>query len=213
MEEEYSAMIRNQVWEVVPRPLNRKIVGSRWHYVRKLGPTGEVTRYKARFVAKGFSQIQGIDYEETFSPVFRYESLRIIFALIASSPRKWHTKQRDVKNAFLNGFLKEEVYVKQPEGFERKNPDHVLKLRKALYGLKQSPRQWHETLAEALASKGYLKTRFDPSVFINKHKTVIVMAFVDDIGTIFTDASEEKNYTNTYPITSHSQGVNRSPGW
>lgn len=162
MNEEYHALIQHHVWDVIPRPTNKKVVGSRWHYVHKLGPDGEITRHKARFVAKGYYQIKGIDYQETFSPVFRYESLRILFTLVASLRiQNLKTKQRDVKNAFLSGDLKEEVLLEQPERFKQEK-NHVYRLRKSLYGLKQSPREWHDTLRRALAEKGFRNPTLTP---------------------------------------------------
>lgn len=119
MEEEYDALMDQDVWDVIPRPCNRKVVGSRWQYVYKLGPTGEIIRQKSRFLGKRYSQVQGIHYKETFAPLFSYESLHLLLSLVASLPaRKWKTKKRDVQNAFLNGHLKEEVFIEQPKGFE-----------------------------------------------------------------------------------------------
>lgn len=144
MEEEYTALLDNNVWGVFPRPLNKKVVSSRRHYVQKLGATGEVVHDKAWFVARDFSQVKGIDYQETFSPVFRYEFFRILIALMATlHTRQWKTKQRDVMNEFHNGSLKEEVLIAQPKRFE-KGTNLGLKLKKALYGLKRSHRQRQE---------------------------------------------------------------------
>eukprot|EP00253_Pinus_taeda_P013564 PITA_13564 len=106
----------NSAWEIVPRPEGKTMVGSRWIYKVKQAADGSVEKYKARFVARGFSQIEGIDYEETFAPVARYSSIRMILAL--SAQMRWHIHQMDVKTAFLNGVIEEEVYIEQPEGFE-----------------------------------------------------------------------------------------------
>ena len=113
MVEEYDSIVRNSAWEIVPRPVGKSVVGSRWIYKVKQATDGSVEKYKARFVAWGFSQIEGIDYEETFAPVARYSSIRTILAL--SLQTGWHIHQMDVKTAFLNGIIEEEVYIEQPE--------------------------------------------------------------------------------------------------
>eukprot|EP00253_Pinus_taeda_P023124 PITA_23124 len=109
MVEEYDSIVRNSAWEIVPRPKGKSVVGSRWIYKVKQAVDGSVEKYKARFVARGFSQIEGIDYEETFSPVARYSSIRMILAL--STQMGWHIHQMDVKTTFLNGVIQEEVYI------------------------------------------------------------------------------------------------------
>jgi hypothetical protein len=115
---------------------------------------GLVVRNKARLVAQGYCQKEGIDYEETFAPVVRLEAIRILLSFAASKGFKLF--EMDVKSAFLNGYIEEEVYVRQPPGFESsKFPNHVFKLQKALYGLKQAPRAWYERLKSFLLSKGF----------------------------------------------------------
>ena len=109
MVEEYDSIFRNSAWEIVPRPVGKSVVGSRWIYKVKQAADGNVEKYKARFVAWGFSQIEGIDYEETFAPVAWYSSIWTILAL--SRQMVWHIHQMDVKTAFLNGIIKEEVYI------------------------------------------------------------------------------------------------------
>ncbi|XP_004966968.2 uncharacterized protein LOC101762853 [Setaria italica] len=132
---------RNQVWVLVDPPPSCKPIGTKWVFKNKQGEDGHVVRNKARLVAQGFCQKEGIDYGETFAPVARLEAIRILLAMAASHGYKLY--QMDVKSAFLNGFIEEEVYVKQPPGFEHPNfPDRVFKLQKALYGLKQAPRAW-----------------------------------------------------------------------
>jgi hypothetical protein len=116
MMEEYASIMKNDVWEVVPRPKGKKVVGSKWIYKVKHATDGSVDKCKARFVAKGFSQREGVDYEETFSPVARYSSIRAIISLAVE--KGWHVHQMDVKTAFLDGIVEEEVYVEHPEGFE-----------------------------------------------------------------------------------------------
>ncbi|XP_059072468.1 retrovirus-related Pol polyprotein from transposon TNT 1-94 [Cryptomeria japonica] len=143
MDEEYQSIIKNDVWDLVPRPKGKSIVSSKWLFKIKHNADGNIEKYKARFVARGFSQKEGIDYEETFAPVARYTSIRTIIAIAAS--KGWKLHQMDVKTAFLNGVIEEEVYIEQPEGYEiRDRLTHVCRLKKALYGLKQAPRAWYE---------------------------------------------------------------------
>jgi hypothetical protein len=141
------------VWELVEPPPNCKPIGTKWVWKNKEGENGEVVRNKLRLVAQEYSQKEGIDFEETFAPVARLEAIRI---LLAFSMTKWFKLyQMDVKSAFLNGFLEEEVYVKQPLGFESAEfPHRVYWLRKALYGLKQAPCAWYGHLRGFLFSKG-----------------------------------------------------------
>ena len=133
MIKEYRSIMRNDVRDVVPRPKGKSIVTSKWIYKIKHATYGSIEKYKARFVARGFSQKEGIDYEETFAPIARYTSIISVIALV--SVMKWKIHQMDVKTAFMNGVVEEEVYVEQPLGFEKHDREsHVLK--KALYGLK-----------------------------------------------------------------------------
>ena len=139
-------------------------------------------RNKARLVAQGYSQVEGIDFDETFAPVARLESIRILLAY--ASHHNFKLQQMDVKSAFLNGPLKELVYVKQPPGFEDLNfPNHVYKLNKALYGLKQAPRAWYEHLREFLLECGFEVGQIDSTLFTKKVKgeLFICQLYVDDI--------------------------------
>ena len=141
MTEEYQSIMKNDVWDIVLKQEGKSIVSSKWIFKIKHAADGSIEKYKARFVAIGFSQKEGIDYEETFAPVARYTPIRIIMAL--TSIMKWDLHQMDVKTAFLNGVIEEEVYIEQPQGFEVEDRrTHVCKLKKALYGLKQAPRSW-----------------------------------------------------------------------
>jgi hypothetical protein len=138
MQEELNNFKRNEVWTLVPRP-KQNVVGTKWVFRNQQGEHGVVTRNKARLVAKGYAQVASLDFEETFAPVARLESIRILLAYAAH--HSFRLFQMDVKSAFLNGPIKEEVYVEQPSGFEdERYPDHVCKLSKALYGLKQAPK-------------------------------------------------------------------------
>ena len=139
MQDELSQFKRNDVWELVPRPRNQSIIGTKWVFRNKVDEHETIVRNKARLVVKGYNKKEGIDYEETFAPVIRLESIRMLLALTCHA--NFTLFQMDVKSKFLNGFIMEEVYVKQPQGFEIFHfPDHVFKLSKALYGLKQAPR-------------------------------------------------------------------------
>jgi hypothetical protein len=158
MTEEYQSIIKNDVWEIVPRPKNKDVVSSKWLYKIKHVVDGSIEKHKARFVARGFSQKEGIDYEETFAPVARYTSIRTIIALAAKM--KWKLHQMDVKTTFLNGVIEEEVYIEQPQGFEVEDrKTHVCRLKKALYGLKQAPRAWYGRIDSFLTSLGFTKSK------------------------------------------------------
>jgi hypothetical protein len=146
MQEELNNFTRNEVWHLVPRP-NQNVVGTKWVFHNKQDEHGVVTRNKARLVAKEYSQVEGLDFDETYAPVARLESIRILLACATYHGFKLY--QMDMKSAFLNGPIKEEVYVGQPPSFEDSEyPTHVYKLSKALYGLKQAPRAWYECLRD-----------------------------------------------------------------
>ena len=182
MQEELEEFERNKVWRLVPKPNNKTIIGTRWVYRNKLDDKGNVIRNKARLVAQGYNQQEGIDYDETYAPVARLEAIRLLIAF--ASYKGFTLHQMDVKTAFLNGTLNEEVYVKQPPGFEdQANPDHVYFLDKALYGLKQAPRAWYDCLSEYLISQGYKRGTIDKTLFIKhlKEDILIVQVYVDDI--------------------------------
>ncbi|KAK0588971.1 hypothetical protein LWI29_007900 [Acer saccharum] len=130
---------KNQTWQLVDHPKNREIIGVKWIFKIKFNQDGSIQKHKARLVARGFSQKPSIDFYETFAPVARLETIRTLIALAAQ--KRWKIYQLDVKSAFLNGALKEEVYMEQPQGFLAGGEENkVYKLRKALYGLKQAPR-------------------------------------------------------------------------
>ncbi|XP_073121349.1 uncharacterized protein [Henckelia pumila] len=141
MQEELNQFTRNAVWDLVPRPTHQSVIGTRWVFRNKLNEEGTVVRNKARLVAQGYRQEEGIDYDETYAPVARLEAIRIFLAY--ASFKNFKVYQMDVKSAFLNGKLQEEVFVEQPPGFTNHQfSDHVYHLNKALYGLKQAPRSW-----------------------------------------------------------------------
>jgi hypothetical protein len=153
MQEELNNFTRNEVWHLVPRP-NQNVVGTKWVFRNKQDEHGVVTRNKDRLVAKGYSQVEGLDFDETYAPVARLESICILLAYATYHGFKLY--KIDVKSVFLNGPIKEEVYVEQPPGFEDSEyPNHVYKLSKALYGLKQVPRAWYKCLRDFLITNDF----------------------------------------------------------
>ncbi|KAJ9542658.1 hypothetical protein OSB04_029164 [Centaurea solstitialis] len=182
MQEELLQFKRNKVYRLVPRPQDKSIIKTKWIFRNKKDESGVIVRNKARLVAKGYFQQEGIDYDETFAPVARIEAIRIFLAYAAHKNIK--VFQMDVKSAFLNGVLHEEVYIEQPEGFVDPDfPDHVCILDKALYGLKQAPRAWYETLTNHLLSKGFKRGTIDTTLFLKKEggDLLLVQIYVDDI--------------------------------
>ncbi|GJY26466.1 retrovirus-related pol polyprotein from transposon TNT 1-94 [Tanacetum coccineum] len=156
-----------QVWELVPQPDCVMIIALKWIYKVKLDEYGDVLKNKARLVAKGYRQEEGIDFEESFAPVARIEAIRIFIPNAAS--KNMTIYQMDVKTTFLNGKMKEEVYVSQPEGFvDSDHPTHVYRLKKSLYGLKQAPRAWYDTLSQFLLDNKFSKGAVDPKLFTRK---------------------------------------------
>ena len=141
MAEELSALQRMHTWDLVPLPSSVTPISCRWVYKIKILADGSVERHKARLVARGFTQEYGVDYEETFAPVAKMTTVRLLLEVAAF--RQWPLYQLDVTNAFLHGDLSEEVYMSPPPGLSSP-PQHVCRLRRAIYGLKQAPRAWFE---------------------------------------------------------------------
>jgi hypothetical protein len=182
MTEEYQSIMKNELWEIVPRPKSKDVVSSKWLFKIKHVVDGSIEKYKERFVARGFSQKEGIDYEETFTPVAKYTSIRTIIALAAKM--KWKLHQMDVKTTFLNGVIEEEVYIEKPQGFEvEERNSHVCKLKKALYGLKQAPRAWYGRIESFLMSLGFTKSKVDSNLYfkVMNDEPVILLLYVDDL--------------------------------
>jgi hypothetical protein len=158
------------------------VVSSKWIYKIKHDVDGSIEKYKARFVAHGLSQKEGIEYEETFSRVAKYTSIRAIIAL--ATKMKWKLHQMDVKTTFLNGVIKEEVYIEQPQGFEVEDrKTHVCRLKKALYGLKKSPRAWYGRIDSFLTSLGFIKSKDDSNIYfkVMNDEPVILLLYVDGL--------------------------------
>ncbi|CAL9026013.1 unnamed protein product, partial [Prunus brigantina] len=182
MHDELKSMKQNEVWDLVELPEGCKQVGCKWVFKTKCDSNGNIERYKARLVAKGFTQKEGIDYKETFSPVSKKDSLRIIMALVAHYDLELH--QMDVKTAFLNGSLEEEVYMDQPEGFSLKGKEHmVCKLKKSIYGLKQASRQWYLKFNDIVISFGFKENIVDRCIYlkVSGSKFMFLILYVDDI--------------------------------
>ena len=182
MQEELNQFERSDVWELVPRPSTQSMIGTKWVFRNKRDEHGVIVRNKARLVAQGYNQEEGIDYEETFAPVARLESIRMLLAF--ASHKEFILYQMDVKSAFLNGYIVEEVYVEQPPGFQdHKYPDYVFKLKKALYGLKQAPRAWYDRLSKFLLQNGFSIGKVDTTLFTKTKGVdlIIVQIYVDDI--------------------------------
>ncbi|KAL4324423.1 hypothetical protein GQ457_11G022250 [Hibiscus cannabinus] len=181
MSEEISALERNNTWELVPLPEGKQAIGCKWVYKTKLKSDGSLERYKARLVAKGYTQQPGIDYLSTFSPVVKLTTIRTLLAVAAS--KNWILEQLDVNNAFLHGYLDEEVYMKPPPGFSSDDSHLVCRLRKSLYGLKQASRQWNQRLTDALLQQGFKQAASDNSLFIKGQGDdfIALLIYVDDV--------------------------------
>jgi hypothetical protein len=191
MLEELAALEKNDTWELVLAPHGKKVVDCKWVYTVKQSPEGKVERYKARLVAKGYSQTYGIDYDETFAPVAKMSTVRTLISCAANFD--WPLYQLDVKNAFLHGDLKEEVYMNIPPGFSTVETEgKVLRLKKSLYGLKQSPRAWFDRFKRAMLTMRYKQCNGDHTLFYlhSKGHITILAVYVDDIIITGDDAFE-----------------------
>ena len=182
MNTEMESLKENDVWDLVEPPVGQKIIGCKWVYKIKTGEDGSVQRYKARLVAQGFTQKYGTDFDETFCPVVRQESLRLLMALSVQHGLTLH--QIDVTTAFLNGKLDKKVYMHQPNGYVCKGKEkYVCKLTKSIYGLKQSPRCWNLTLDTYLKKLKFVQTASDPCIYYRKTggDIMYIGVYVDDI--------------------------------
>ena len=189
MAAEFNALVTTGTWDLVPPESSKNIVGCKWIFRVKFKSDGSVERHKARLVAKGFHQRPGIDFFETYSPVIKPVTIRLVLSIAIS--RGWSINQLDVNNAFLHGDLSEEVFMAQPPGFvDQSQPHHICRLRKSLYGLKQAPRVWYQSLSNYLLSLGFTQTISDASLFAYNHGGVqmFVLIYVDDI--IITGSSD-----------------------
>ena len=187
---------RNDVWTLVLRLEGEHIIDTKWIFYNKIDDEGNMICNKARLVAQGYSQMEGVDYDETFALVARMESIKILLALACHLKFKFY--QMDVKTTFLNGFLEEDVYVAQPKGFiDPHFPDHVLYLKKAHYGLKQAPRAWYDRLTQYLVSHEFIRGNVDQTLLIKRKdgELIVTQVYVDDI--IFRSIKDELAHSFT----------------
>ncbi|KAK2979349.1 hypothetical protein RJ640_000686 [Escallonia rubra] len=182
MQDEFDALIKNQTWTLVPSHTSQNIIACKWLFRIKRKANGTIDRCKARLIAKGFTQRPGIDFSSTFSPVVKPTTVRIVLSLAIH--HGWALHQLDINNAFLQGHLEEEVFMRQPKGFEHPElPSHVCRLKKAIYGLKQAPHAWYNELKQFLVTYGFQKSHSESSLFIIHHSSVVLylMVYVDNI--------------------------------
>ena len=185
MNAEMKAIEKNKTWELVNIPDGVKPIGVKWIFKTKFNEHGQIEKYKARIVAKGYAQQYGINYIEVFAPVARLDTIRVLLAVAAQ--RSWEEFQLDVKSAFLHGELQEEVYVQQPVGFIKKGREnHVYRLKKALYGLMQAPQTWYSKIEAYFAREKFVRCSSEHTLFTKKvHDNVLIVSlYVDDL--IFT---------------------------
>jgi len=182
MEEELSIIQKNNTWTLVDRSEGRKVIRVKWIYRTKLNADNSINKHKARLVVKGYAQIFGVDYSDTFTLVARLDTIRLLLAI--SAQKGWKVFQLDVKSAFLNEVLQEEIYVEQPDGFVIQGAkDKVYLLQKALYGLKQAPRAWYSRIDEHLLNLGFVKSLSEATLYVKlkDNDVLIVSLYVDDI--------------------------------
>ena len=201
MKSEMGSMYDNQVWALVDIPEGRKAVENKWIFKKKTDADGNLTVYKARLVAKGFRQVQGVDYDETFSPVAMLKSIRILLAIAAY--HDYEIWQMDVKTAFLNGNIEEELYMVQPEGFV--NPEDVgkvCKLQRSIYGLKQASRSWNLRFDEVIKEFEFVQNKEESCIYkkLSGSSVSFLVLYVDDILLVGNDKNllnSVKEYLNS----------------
>lgn len=190
IQSELDSLKASNTWELVPRPKDRKVIKCKWVFRKKYDENGHIQRHKVRLVACGYSQVEGTDYTETFSPVVKLKSIRTLLAIAVE--RNWKIHQVDITAAYLNGTLKETIYMEQPQTFVDYEKDKAYLLKKSLYGLRQSGREWNFTLDKLLKSEGMTRSKADPCVYISKK--LIVGVYVDDLLIIAEDEKEIANF-------------------
>jgi hypothetical protein len=182
MNSEFDSLLKNNTWHLVPASETHNLVGFKWVFRIKRKADGSIDRYKAKLVAKGFHQQAGIGYEETFSPIIKPTTVRLVLSIAISS--SWSIRRIDIQNAFLHGVLTEKFYISQAPSYSHPQySNHVCRLQKALYGLKQAPQAWFSRLSNKLLDFGFLASKSDTSSFINKSiaLTMFVLIYADDI--------------------------------
>ena len=186
---------KNDTWELVNRSQHKKPIRVKWVYRTKLNADGSINKYKARLVVKGYAQVFRVDFSEAFAQVTRLDTIRLLLAL--SVHKGWKVYQLDVKSAFLNGYLQEEIFVEQPMGFQVKGQeDKVYLLKKALYGLKQAPRAWYSRIDEHLHNLGFVKSLSEATLYVKgtDANLIIVSVYVDDLLVIGSDEKLIKQF-------------------
>lgn len=177
MDDEYGSLMQNNTWTLVEKPENASVIDNKWVYKIKYKSNGEIERYKARLVVRGFTQEYGVNYKETFSPVVKFPSIRTILAIAAS--KNMYLKQFDIKTAFLNSELRETIYMKQPIGYDD-GSGKVCKLNKSLYGLKQASRAWNNKFTTFIKQFDFKASKADPCVFIHSTGETYLTIYIDD---------------------------------
>ncbi|KAL0451186.1 UNVERIFIED_CONTAM: Retrovirus-related Pol polyprotein from transposon RE2 [Sesamum latifolium] len=196
MQKELDALESNQTWEITPLPPSKVPIGCRWVFKLKLHADDSIDRYKVRLVANGYNQIEGIDYNESFSPIAKTVTVRLFFAIAAA--RGWHIHQMDLNNAFLYDYLDEKIFMRPLEGYSV--PDgHVCRLKRSLYGLKQVSRQWNQEFTTQIAAFSFLQSKHDYCLFTKQsdHGFLMLLLYIDDIlitGSSLDMISEVKQY-------------------
>ncbi|KAK0580290.1 hypothetical protein LWI29_000376 [Acer saccharum] len=201
MSSEYDALAKNGTWDLIPSHPSQNVVGCKWIFRIKRHPDGSVARYKARLVAKGFHQRPGVDFHDTFSPVVKPVTVRLILTIAVTNG--WPLRQLDVNNAFLQGTLTDDVYMIQPPDFiDSTKPQHVCKLKKAIYGLRQAPRAWYTELRNFLLAVGFLNSTCDASLFIRQRPgtTLYLLVYVDDIIVTGSSDSQVRDFIATLAL-------------
>ncbi|KAL2900721.1 Retrovirus-related Pol polyprotein from transposon TNT 1-94 [Bienertia sinuspersici] len=190
MNRELYALEENDTWELTTLPPGKKAIGSKWVFKTKYKADGSIERYKARFVAIGYQQVPGEHFNNTFSPVAKLSTVRVIVSLATTN--QWPIKQLDINNAFLHGYLEEEVYMKPPQGYTKAKPGEVCRLKRSLYGLRQASRQWNKQLTKYLIGLGFVQSYQDYSLFTRtlEHEFIAVLVYVDDI--LITGSSSDQ---------------------
>ena len=190
MDEEMHALFKNHTWDIVPLPPSKHVVSCKWVHAKKHHSDGTLERLKSRLVARGFTLSYGIDYFETFSPVVKMDTVRLLLAL--SARFQWLIRQFDLKNAFLHGDLTKEVYMQHPPGYSLGPPTTLCRLQKSLYGLKQSPRMWFGRFTTVMRAQGYTQSNGDATLFFHHgpNGVAIFVVYVDDILITGSDGTE-----------------------
>ncbi|KAL9281348.1 putative RNA-directed DNA polymerase [Arabidopsis thaliana] len=194
MDEELGAMELNKTWSVVSLPPGKNVIGCKWVYTIKYNPDGTIERYKARLVAKEFTQQEGVDYFDTFSPVAKLASVKLVLGCAAK--KGWSLTQIDVSNAFLHSELDEEIYMSLPQGYTPSSgflpSNHVCRLHKSIYGLKQTSRQWYKCLSKTLLDAAFIQSQSDNTLFVQLQGTsfIAILVYVDDILIASNDSNQ-----------------------